>query len=138
MCAFARIFLALSLWLTFIGQAPASVLDSIIEQIPTAPLIRGQYTQTQKLVHVPQPFVTHGHFVFWRDSVFLWKTAIPTHLLFPWRRQNSAFVHATARAPGPMWQLMLKESGAMTISPVLGNAACSSSFSSSAASSLSV
>ncbi|HIU74114.1 MAG TPA: outer membrane lipoprotein carrier protein LolA [Candidatus Aphodousia faecipullorum] len=84
MCAFARIFLALSLWLTFIGQAPASVLDSIIEQIPTAPLIRGQYTQTQKLVHVPQPFVTHGHFVFWRDSVFLWKTQdkIPTSTVY--------------------------------------------------------
>ena len=94
MCAFARIFLALSLWLTFIGQAPASVLDSIIEQIPTAPLIRGQYTQTQKLVHVPKPFVTHGHFVFWRDSVFLWKTQdkIPTSTVYSEHSFKTYFV----------------------------------------------
>lgn len=94
MCTAARIFFTLLFGLTVMGQASSSVLDSIIEQIPTAPIIRGHYTQTQKLVNVPKPFVTQGHFVFWRDSVFLWKTQdkVPTSTVYS-EQSFKTYVH---------------------------------------------
>lgn len=54
----------------------ASTMD-IISRLKVAPVIEGNFVQTEKLVSIPTPFQCEGFFIFWKNDVLLWKTRNP-------------------------------------------------------------
>ena len=49
----------------------------IVSRLSVAPVIEGQFVQTEKLVSIPKPFESNGFFIFWKDDVLMWKTKEP-------------------------------------------------------------
>lgn len=125
--ALAALFYCLATLLTG-SMAWAAELDDIINAIPTQTVIRGRYIQTQKLVHVPHAFTTEGHFIFWRDSVFLWRTNAPirtttlytdkslkTYLHINGKRIESVSSSATSIENRILWSIISRDLNALEL-----------------------
>lgn len=68
----ARMLLALCLLPLLAASAQAFDLSQLSQQLREPAVIRGQFVQHKHLRALPQPLVSHGHFVLARERGLLW------------------------------------------------------------------